>query len=172
MKRLKRVAPFVLTAMLILLVAGCAGSKNVMRTEEGYAPTHLVVGEIIAYTQGQGMIKQQEMERLILQHLEEGLRNENVRHVRVRDRENSGVAPEQLGQIDVEVTFLPTSGGMENSYDARFTYTVKRLSDGAMFDDGSAKSTDLSVSTGGTLDLDNAIRFAAQATVRKIKGRM
>lgn len=169
---LLRFMGLLLLAALLVAGIGCAGSRMVERTEAGYVPTHFAVGEIIAYTQGQGMIKQGDLERLIVQHLEDAFMNEDLRYIPKRDLDESGVPAENTALVNLEVTFLPSPSGMANSYDIRFTYTVKRQSDGKVFDEGSAKSTDASVSTGGTLDLDSAIEYASIATVQKIKSHI
>ena len=165
----------VFVALLMVVLAsltGCAGSRSVMMTEEGYAPTHIAVGDIIAYTQGQGMLKQDDLERLIVQYLEDAMYADDIRFVRKRDLDEPGVTPDHLALLNVEVTFLPTMSGMENSYDLRYTFTLNRASDGAQFAEGSAKSTDAAVSSGGTMDLESAIQYAANATVKKVKVRL
>ena len=171
-KTMVRVFGLMLLMTLLIAGIGCAGSRMVERTEAGYVPTHFAVGNIIAYTQGQGMIKQSDLERLIVQHLEDAFYNDDMRYIPKRDLDDSGVPAEKTALINLEVTFLPSPSGMANSYDIRFTYSVVRQSDGKLFDEGSAKSTDASVSTGGTLDLDSAIEYASIATVQKIKSHV
>lgn len=169
MRTFSKIVFVALLMVALVSLTGCAGSRSVMKTEEGYKPTHVAVGDIIAYTQGQGMLKQDDLERLIVQHLEDAFYTDDIRFVRQRDLDEPGVAPEKLVVLNIEVTFLPTMGGMENSYNLRYTFTLNRASDGAQFADGSAKSTDAAVSSGGTMDLEGAIQYAANATVKKIK---
>ena len=190
MRNSTRFVVVALLAAFLVGMTGCAGSRTVMRVEEGYAPTHIAVGEIIAYTQGQGMIKQNDLVRLITQYMEDAFYQYDVRFVKARDLDEPGVLAEDLALLDIEVTFLPTSAssgtpgpmdtedsfqsssGSSNNYDLRYTYTLKRRSDHAVVLEGSAKSTDASVSTGGSLDMESAIQFAANATAKKVKAQL
>ncbi|HEB83782.1 MAG TPA: hypothetical protein ENI92_02145 [Bacteroidetes bacterium] len=180
-------AAIVLAAAFI--AAGCAGGGK-LRTEEGYTPTHFACGEAFVYTYGQSTVKPDDLNRLVLQYMERALHEQGVPYLSTDELESTPVPPENTVFIDVEVSFQSAargvspgsddlefstrtagSGGTGLDYVAQIRYTLRRRSDGAVWAEGSASSTD-GTSQATTFDLENAVRYAAEATVKKIRKRL
>lgn len=172
MKFVSTYARWMVLTVVVLLLAGCAGGSKMQHTEEGYQPTHVAVGEIVAYTQGVAQVSTSDMQNLVISELESAFREQGVRYVSLRELETTPVAPENLVKLNATVTFQQGAQDITQSMDARITYDLVRSSDGFLWQEGSAKSTDWSVSQGATVDVQAAVQFAAQATASDVKQLM
>jgi len=153
----------------ILLSLGCVGSKMVQKTEDGYKPTHVAIGEMTVYMPTQSSMKLSNLKKMIVQDIEKSFRNQGVRFVSSRELPTTGVKAENLVLVDMTVSFQTVARGGDNSIDARVTYSLKRQSDGFEFVEGSAKSSDNAISQGASLTMDKAIEYAMGALCEKIK---
>ncbi|MBS1262272.1 MAG: hypothetical protein MAG453_01615 [Calditrichaeota bacterium] len=161
---------FALLAALLAagLLAGCSAGKKMQRTEEGYAPSHVAVEEIVAYTQGVAQVSTADMRKMIIDYLEMAFREQGVSFVSQKEMPTTPVAPENIVKLNATVTFQQGASDITESTDARISYNLVRASDGFLWREGSARTTDWSVSQGATVDVRAAVEFAAKATAQNI----
>jgi hypothetical protein len=171
MKRANSIV-LVISILVALLVLGGCTSTSKLRTEEGYAPTHVVVGEIVAYTQGVAQVSSSDVRNMISDELESAFREQGLRFVSLRELETTPVKATDLVKLNATVTFQQGASDIAQSMDARYTFELVRNSDGFLWEKGSAKTTDWTVSSGATMGVQSAIKFGAQATVRDVKELM
>jgi hypothetical protein len=156
----------------LFVIGGCASGSKMTRTEEGYAPTHVVVGEVVAYTQGVAQVSTSDVRNMITSELETAFREQGLKFVSLRELETTPVAATELVKLNATVTFQQGASDIAQSMDARYTFELVRSSDGFLWEKGSAKTTDWTVSSGATMDVQSAIKFGAYATARDVKGLM
>ena len=158
-----------ITLALLLILTGCAGGAKMQSTEEGYMPTHVAVGEIIAYTGGVAQVSTSDLYEMINEYLEMAFRSQGLRYIPLAELEKTGIDKANIVKMNATVTFQQGASDIAQSTDARISYNLVRASDGFLWQEGSAKTTDWSVSQGATVDVQNAIKFAAQAAATDMK---
>lgn len=163
MRTLKSGMALVAVVILALLIGGCAGGSKMQRVEEGYMPQYVAVGDIIPYTQGAAGMDASRIRQLVGNQLETAFRDQGIPFVSLREIESTTIPMEQIVRINGSVTFQQGASDIVQSTDARINYDIVRASDGLLWQKGSAKSTDWSVSQGATTDVQSAIGFVAQA---------
>ena len=84
---MKRAYGFILTIGLLavlMVIGGCAAGSKMPSTEEGYMPTHVTVGEIVAYTQGVAQVSTSDVRNMITSEIETAFREQGLRFVSLR----------------------------------------------------------------------------------------
>ncbi len=162
------VSVVVLTAFLFSFV-GCMGNKEVLRVEEGYLPTHFAVGDIIVYTGGDSSMKASDVKRILRENLERQMRTKSVRYIPFRKIEASTIDPSKVVMIEMALSFQKSTSDMTEQFDVNIDYSLKRQSDGHLWLEGEASSTDAAVSRGASMDLNSGIRFVCQSLADKFK---
>lgn len=153
---------------------GCAGSKDMMIADPGYMPTHVAIGEIMAYTAGVSTIQYDDLIRMTKQQIAKSMRSEGVKFIREREMDKMESVAEKTVLLDMEMTFQSGMRSMTggDSYNVQVTYKLRRRSDGLIWKTGSAKSTDEAVSQSAGLDLQKAVAYAAKSVTKKVKALM
>ncbi len=172
MKQAKTVFPLVVLLAVMLVIGGCAAGSKMQRTEEGYMPTHVVVGDIVAYTQGVAQVSTADLKEMIVNDFEMAFRDQGVKFISQRELQTTAMDETKLVKLNATVTFQQGASDISQSTDARISYQLIRAADGFLWEEGSAKSTDWSVSQGATVDVQSAVRFATQATAKDVKDLM
>ncbi|GBE29251.1 MAG TPA: hypothetical protein ENH10_07285 [Bacteroidetes bacterium] len=172
MKRANTAALMLALLITLLIIGGCASGSKMTRTEEGYKPTHVVLGDVVAYTQGVAQVSTSDVKQVISDELEMAFRQQGLSYVSLRELETTPVPATDLVKLNATVTFQQGASDIVQSIDARYNYDLVRVSDGFLWQEGSAKTTDWTVSQGATMDVLSALKFGAQATVREVKELM
>jgi|GEM_PF-1702828 len=159
---------FVVLAMMVMM-SGCAGSKVVTKTEEGYKPTHVAIGAMTVYLPTQTGTNVSSLKKLIRQNLERTLRSQGITYIPSRELEGTGVAPHNTVLIDMTVSFQNSARGGDESVDARVTYSLVRRSDSSVYSEGSVKSSDSAISQGAAVTMDKAIEYSMLSLCKDIK---
>lgn len=155
--------------LALLVLAGCGGGKTLQRTEPGYHPSHVMVGDITPNTYGDSRMSPQSVIRMVTNNLETTLNREGVRYIPEREQETTPVPPEEIVQIDCSVTFQSGARGGE---EVLITWELRRKVDQFIWESGSARSTDYTISQGATTDLRSALINACRATVEDVRELM
>ncbi len=157
-------------AFTLLLQLGCAGGRTMMRTEEGYVPTHVAVGEVIPNTYGDTRMSTDAVIRMVQANLENAMNEQGVSYISLREFETTPVPPEETVMLVTTVSFQ--SGTRGQGEDCMITYELRRRTDDLIWARGSVRGTDWLISSGAATDLRSAIQNASKATVRVVKELM
>lgn len=155
-----------------LLMSGCAGGSKMQRVEEGWTPGYVTVGDIVVYTQGVAQVSSEDMREMTENYIEQAWREQGVKYISQRELPTTPVAASNIAEMNARVTFQQGASDIVQSTDARINYDLVRAEDGFLWKEASAKTTDWSVSQGATVDVQNAVRFAAMEAAKDIKEMM
>lgn len=172
---MKRTISWIALASLLvtaLLVAGCAGGSKMQRVEEGWTPDYVTLGDIVVYTQGVAQVSSDDMRQMTENYIEQAWREQGVKYISQRELPTTPVSPTKIAELNARVTFQQGASDIVQSTDARINYDLVRAEDGFLWKEASAKTTDWSVSQGATVDVQNAVRFAAMEAAKDIKEMM
>ncbi|MBZ0263725.1 hypothetical protein K8I28_03575 [bacterium] len=159
--------------LMIALLMGCAGGHKFIPTEDGYKPSHVAIGEIIAYTSGVPTIKYDDLIRMTKQNIQAGMYSEDARFLTEKEMENPPVNDDEIVLINLEISFLQGArSSIANTYNLQITYKLFRKTDNKLFAEGSAKTTDEAVSQAATMDLQTAMQYATLSLAKKVKADM
>jgi hypothetical protein len=169
--RFSRFVGLLLLSVLIFSFMGCGGSKTVLLVEEGYMPTHFAVGDIIVYTGGDGSMKASDVKRILREKLEREMRTKSVRYIPFRKLEASTVDPTKVILVEMALSFTSSTRDMTEQYDVNIDYKLTRQSDGYLWSEGEASSTDATVSRGASVDLNSGIIFVCRSLADQLKAK-
>ena len=157
--------------MVTVVLIGCAGGGAIKKTEPGYTPTHIAIGELIAYTSGVSTVNYDDLLRMARQQLDKAITGQSLRYIKERELETMQTIADKTVLLDIELSFQSGMRSMTGgeSYNVVMNYKLRRRSDNLIWLDGSARSTDEAVSQSATLDLSRAVEFASVAVAKEIK---
>lgn len=173
-----RILSVLILAGFLAMLGGCAGGGVMRIVDQDYMPTHVAVGDVMAYNLS-NMMKTDDLIRLFTNNLEEELYNEDVRYVPLKEIESTPVDHQATILIDLEIQFMKSSRmstGVEEDdedmsgkpVDVMVTYTLRRRADDMIWKDGSVRASDMPNSESALFDRTTGIQFAAAAVVAKM----
>ncbi len=140
-------------------------------TEAGYTPTHFTIGEIYSYNRPPG-VNHEDVAKLFSNFLETAMVDQDVNFILAEELSETSVTSENRAVIELELSFQSGSRevtGSSPNANILGTFTIRRASDGAVWREGSIRSSDMMISKGASVDQRASIDYAAQAMVDKCK---